>query len=206
MQQQHHHACHPKSQYFQSRGELESRPALQRRFRKEDLKDAHVISQVDRKFIACLIRDDDGDDDDDESGREAASGNGGGRALVLIDQHAADERVRVERFLKELCLGFLQQHHQQHQDAFEEGVGVKTKVLSPAIPVLLTRHEAMRLAGSDLFQQAFECWGITFENLGSVRSGEVTAGNGAYSQVFVRSVPTVVGEKVRANNSYTSVY
>lgn len=194
---QHHHACGPASHYFQSQGKLESRPALQRRFRKEDLKDAHIISQVDRKFIACLIRDDGGDDDDDST-RERTSG--GGRALVLIDQHAADERVRVERFLKELCLGFLQR--QQHrQNVLGESVGVKTKVLSPPVPVLLTRHEVMRLAGSNTFQQAFECWGITFENLASVGSGEGIANDGTYSQVFVHSVPTVVSEKVRADGS-----
>jgi DNA mismatch repair protein MLH3 len=179
------HACHSKhqstSRYFQA-GHInaESTPPS-RRFDKEDLLNAQVLDQVDRKFIACLIHG-----DTDTVGDTDASG----RALVLIDQHAADERIRVERFLKELCLGFL-----QHNDRSN---GVKTKMLSPSVPVLLTRHEALRLADSDVFRRAFECWGISFDDLSShsFHGGLDDAGGGGYVQVFVKSIPAVVSEKV----------
>ena len=181
-----HHACSRNqntSHYFQTGPtSAESKPPS-RRFRKEDLSNAQIISQVDRKFIACLIQDDTTISDNRVSSR----------ALVLIDQHAADERVRVERFLKELCLGFL-----QHSDTNN---GVKMKELSPSVPVLLTRHEALRLADSGVFQGAFECWGIMFDDLSSLSSHSIdggldtTRGEG-YVQVFVRSIPAIVSEKV----------
>lgn len=197
MQDSHHnrHACHSNhqstSRYFQNgHTNAESKPPS-RRFRKEDLSSAHIISQVDRKFIACLIRDD-GDRTVDGNQGEACDT----QALVLIDQHAADERVRVERFLKELCLGFLQ--HGGNVD------GVTTRTLTASVPVLLTRHEASCLAQSDIFQQAFERWGISFDDLSSMTSrdwdgGLDDSGGGGYVQVFVKSVPAVVGDKVCPN-------
>jgi len=184
------HACHTKnestSRYFQA-SHINSTESMapSRRFRKEDLSTAQVINQVDRKFIACLIQDNPG---------TVVSGEGDNvtrnQALVLIDQHAADERVRVERFLKELCLGFL--HHG------ETGNGVQTIILSPSVPVLLTRHEALRLADSEVFQRAFECWGVLFDDLSSLSSDAFDGGldKEGYVQIFVRSVPVIVSEKV----------
>jgi len=186
-----HHACNSKhegvSRYFHyGHTNPKSKPPS-RRFSKEDLSNAYIITQVDRKFIACLIRD--GvkipDGDQDQVGRA--------QTLVLIDQHAADERVRVERFLKELCLGFL--HHHDKVD------GVPIRMLTQSVPVLLTRHEASCLAQSDIIQRAFECWGVTFDSLSSLTSpvwdGDLDDINQErYVQVFVRSVPMVVCDKV----------
>ncbi|KAJ7050470.1 hypothetical protein C8F01DRAFT_1092311 [Mycena amicta] len=62
-------------------------PAFLHRFQKADLRNVEIIEPVDCKFIVCLINN----------------------TLVLIDQHAADERVLVEQFLKQLWdlyLGF----------------------------------------------------------------------------------------------------
>lgn len=60
------------------------------RFTKEALRNCQVVSQVDNKFLlvkmAAVRRGDDFAD-----------------ILVLIDQHAADERCRVEQLFDELC-------------------------------------------------------------------------------------------------------
>ncbi|KAI7853459.1 hypothetical protein BDC45DRAFT_570237 [Circinella umbellata] len=50
------------------------------RLSKEDLKDAQVLGQIDNKFILIKL-------------------NTNGRQLLLVDQHAADERVQLERML-----------------------------------------------------------------------------------------------------------
>lgn len=186
-----HSHRHQTSQYFQY-GHASSSMDIQtpmRRFRKEDILAAQILNQIDRKFIACLIRDSEMDESDGTTPPPLSSS---GRALVLIDQHAADERIRVERFLKDLCLGFL------GMDEAEDSV--KTKTLTPAVPVLLTDHEAARLADSEEYQVAFRSWGIKFCDLSVVRSiprdGDDDAVAKGYTQVFVQGIPSVVSEKV----------
>ena len=55
------------------------------------LANAHVLRQVDNKFILASLSC-------SSNGEESSS-------LVLIDQHAADERVKVEGFFQQLCSG-----------------------------------------------------------------------------------------------------
>jgi DNA mismatch repair protein MLH3 len=67
------------------------------RLSKAALANATIIGQVDKKFILALV----------EPGKRATLGNesegSGHPVLVLIDQHAADERCRVEDLYKEIC-------------------------------------------------------------------------------------------------------
>ena len=64
------------------------------RLSKGDLRRARVIAQVDRKFILAKMHT----SSDSDSTQDPSS-----ELLVLIDQHAADERVQVETLFKELC-------------------------------------------------------------------------------------------------------
>ncbi|KAF7302005.1 Mismatch repair-related protein [Mycena indigotica] len=132
------------------------------RFKKSDLQNARVIEQIDRKFVACLIDD----------------------TLVLIDQHAADERIRVERFLKELCLGYLA------NAAHKEHGGIKTRKLDPPLPVLVTCHEASHLAKQQVGIELSH-WGFGF-----VDTGDKPVESSGYTQVFVDSLPEVVADKL----------
>ncbi|KAI5818817.1 hypothetical protein BZA77DRAFT_277344 [Pyronema omphalodes] len=65
-------------------------PGLSRigKLTKSGLSSASVIAQVDNKYILCKL----------PNSHEAPT-------LVIIDQHAASERVRVEELFKELCEG-----------------------------------------------------------------------------------------------------
>ncbi|KAG6877215.1 hypothetical protein C0992_010608 [Termitomyces sp. T32_za158] len=169
------------------------------RFRKQDLCRAVVINQVDTKFIACLIEDH--IDDDDESLPDTNTSCAKGHVLVLVDQHAADERIRVERFLNELCSGFLHSRHGKYPDAG----GVQVKELLPPLPILLTLHEAQRLSESLEVREAFHSWGFQFEIREMMAGDEVSSDNGSadsgYTQVLVRSVPEVVSDKVESRSS-----
>ncbi|KAI9241109.1 MAG: hypothetical protein BYD32DRAFT_484405 [Podila humilis] len=59
---------------------------------KELLKQARVVAQLDNKFILCVMQ------------ATSRSLNRQMEALVVVDQHAADERVRVEKLMQEMCL------------------------------------------------------------------------------------------------------
>ncbi|KAJ9642348.1 DNA mismatch repair protein [Coniosporium tulheliwenetii] len=69
------------------------------RLSKVALRDAEVIAQVDKKFILAKL----GSPRIDATDRNG-TGSDTKQILVLIDQHAADERCRVEDLLAELCM------------------------------------------------------------------------------------------------------
>lgn len=162
----------------------DSTSASSRRFQKDDLRNAQVIDQVDRKFIACLIND-------SSTGTTTTR-----RTLILIDQHAADERVRVERFLKELCLGYLSNVNARG----DKNNFLRLRDLTPPVPILLSWQEERQLRNLST-GRVFEHWGFNFvepsaETSYKTEQGLDAGSTSGYSQVFVRCVPEVVADKV----------
>lgn len=148
---------------------------------------------MDRKFLACVLpaissggflRDE-----------ERSCDNIDGGILVLIDQHAADERIRVERYMRELCKGFT-----------SSSKGPDLRALDPPIRVLLTRREVETLERSDIAKDAFRKWGIRFgPSCTAERDEQVVSaffpknpnpeGTGC-AHIEVQTVPDVVADKV----------
>ncbi|KAL1739993.1 hypothetical protein HDZ31DRAFT_48388 [Schizophyllum fasciatum] len=181
----------------QGRAVQEARQASQ--LTTDDLRRAQVIAQVDCKFIACVM----------PPAPQAEDPNGGSprrdrAGLVLIDQHAADERVRVERYLRELCAGFTA--------ARAESGGVRCRMLDPPKAILLTRKER-QLLYVEGNRRAFGWWGLRFADApefgelvtgdeGAMDNGDGQGENGgsAYAQVEVVTVPEVIAEKLLLEN------
>jgi len=147
---------------------------------KDDLARMKVINQLDRKFIICAVDENRGIDG---SGQAYDSPR---RMLVLVDQHAASERVRVEGFLKTLSHDFLNFGSNENQTADR----VK---LDPPHPMFLSRREASRLreARSILARWCFDLSWPESESCDQIINED------AYEQFLVHSVPHVVSEKVR---------
>lgn len=186
------HGCHRHPRFSPSAQQEVASGTSTHRYRKADLLNAHVINQVDRKFIACLISD------SGESDIDGVVAEGHGiRSLVLIDQHAADERVRVERLLRPLCIGFLE----SMSGGEDKNRTVETRELSPAVPILLTSYELSILAGDLRIRRTFRNWGFGFGELGTANELSDGVTGSGYVQVIVRSIPEVVADKASLSNS-----
>ncbi|KAL5636698.1 hypothetical protein ACGC1H_000607 [Rhizoctonia solani] len=160
------HTGFPLKNHWASNLTQSSQPIL-KSFSRTDLRDSEVIAQVDTKFIACVFR-------------ITATSE---RILVLVDQHAADERVRVERYLKRLCTGFI-------QDTVES-----FRFDSP-IKILLARREAEILARSDLLN-ALSRWGLCVDiHVPSPLDGRNSTEGRDFCQADVLFVPDVVSKRL----------
>ncbi|KFY30448.1 hypothetical protein V493_01903 [Pseudogymnoascus sp. VKM F-4281 (FW-2241)] len=139
----HHHTC---TQEAIDRAFQVSAGSSTGRLSKSGLQSARVIAQVDRKFILARM--------------PAATASGGAVVgedmLVIIDQHAADERCRIEALMAGFCLKPLPSRGMGH-DGLVPGVQVerleKSIVFEVAGPEsdLLERH-----------RQHFADWGVLY--------------------------------------------
>ncbi|CAL9686597.1 unnamed protein product [Knipowitschia caucasica] len=130
------------------------------RFSKAMIPTMKVINQVDKKFLACLLNT-----REDLTVGESNAGN----LLVLVDQHAAHERVRLENLIA---------------DAYEEGSGDKrlsSSIISPPLEVCLPVEDQRILRSCEAHLQ----------DLGL----EVTFSLMEDSRVFIGKVPMCFTEK-----------
>ncbi|KAL4978119.1 hypothetical protein BDW66DRAFT_131036 [Aspergillus desertorum] len=122
------------------------------KLRKRDLQTARVIGQVDRKFILVQM------------GPVDAS------SLVFIDQHAADERCRIERLFEDFFNG-----------SQVQTVGVEPVVIAiPAVETSLFKRQA----------KFFQSWGIEYVVEHTARTD--------MASITVSALPTLIAERCRA--------
>lgn len=147
------------------------------RLDKGHLRAARVLGQVDRKFIACVV-------DPDSSENSLDEDTTLGSSLLLVDQHAADERVRVERFQRDLCTGFLKSETEQRK-------------LQPPVAVLLTAREVEQITSSTDLLDIMKRWGFTFSN-NTTGCSTINVANpkADYLQVLVDGIPALLANKV----------
>lgn len=126
---------------------------------------AKALGQVDRKFIACVLD------------ANAMPNRPSQPVLVIIDQHAADERVSVERILEELCLGFLDDT-------------VETIKPDPS-PVLVLSREEVTSLGTLGALNVLRRWGIGLDVPGT---------DDDYVQVTVQAVPKALAARLGAKD------
>lgn len=123
------------------------------------LASAQVIGQVDRKFI--LIK---APVDEEKPGH----------LLILLDQHAADERCRVEALLSNYFLPLREGH-----------VEANTTALAPPLQFDVDAHEQPLLARSQAY---FKHWGLQYDILGASDST---------SLLRVKALPASIAERCR---------
>lgn len=147
--------------------EAENLSPFKGRLSKNALQKAEVIAQVDCKFILIKMA-------------AASNLNEPGSVLTLVDQHAADERCRVEKLFEEFFLptaltGDTGQHVEVHT----------TELLPPII--FETSAGEFRLLRK--YSQFFTFWGCRYE---LSKSSETRGG-----KVCLRTLPTGIVERCR---------
>nr|XP_008514676.1 PREDICTED: DNA mismatch repair protein Mlh3 isoform X6 [Equus przewalskii]XP_014591207.1 DNA mismatch repair protein Mlh3 isoform X7 [Equus caballus] len=132
------------------------------RFTKEMIHSMQVLQQVDNKFIACLM-----------STKTEENGEAGGNLLVLVDQHAAHERVRLEQLIID-----------SYEKQQPQGSGRKkllSSTISPPLEISVTEEQ----------RRLLRCYHNSLEDLGL----EILFPDTSDSLVLVGKVPLCFAER-----------
>ncbi|KAI4157786.1 MAG: hypothetical protein LQ342_008008 [Letrouitia transgressa] len=162
---------------------IQSSSSFSAKLSKHSLESARILAQIDRKFILALVCKIPNDSKLDPSTSEH-------QILILIDQHAADERIRVEFLLAELCN--VPATSTNTRSSLDQVSGIEAVVLSKPIRFHIQSREV------DLFKSHasyFARWGILFD-LSSAPSKEHTVRES--DTVTVKTLPPTVAERCRS--------
>ncbi|XP_057588181.1 DNA mismatch repair protein Mlh3 isoform X3 [Hippopotamus amphibius kiboko] len=132
------------------------------RFTKEMIHSMQVLQQVDNKFIACLM-----------STKTEENGEAGGNLLVLVDQHAAHERIRLEQLIID-----------SYEKQRPQGSGRKkllSSTISPPLEITVTEEQ----------RRLLRCYHKNLEDLGL----EIIFPDTSDSLVLVGKVPLCFVER-----------
>lgn len=133
------------------------------RLSKHGLQHAEIIKQVDAKFILINIIE-----------------TGGRKVLVIVDQHAADERIRVEALMEEFF---------QPPSLPDGHIGIAPGVrIAPVEKTIRFEIDAMEGQKLDVQKQYFANWGIMFDIR---QTGRET------SQVIITALPPGIIERCK---------
>ncbi|OJJ44779.1 hypothetical protein ASPZODRAFT_168461 [Penicilliopsis zonata CBS 506.65] len=132
--------------------------SYQGRISRNQLQTATVIAQVDQKFILTKM--------------QVTNGKNSGFMLALIDQHAADERCRIEQLFRDLVSDSLQ---------------VQTIAVKPIAFQVSPREATLLRRASDFFTR----WGIGYD---------VGLQEGSHL-VSVHTLPVLIAERCRLESS-----
>lgn len=167
-----HYTEHDLTQHFS-----ESCLGASSKLSKQALSSARVIRQVDAKFILCSVK----------------SSEGGEKSLVLVDQHAASERVILERLLDELCIPT---DPISPLASFTSNIGCKSAVQTK----LLEKPQRFQISKQehDLFFQhstRFADWGILYDLISTAVSGESQRQDIKRHIISVTTLPPGIAER-----------
>ncbi|MCJ1379457.1 DNA mismatch repair protein [Xylographa soralifera] len=158
------------------------------RVAKHDLRNAEIIAQVDNKFILIKVA----------LGSSARIGeeklSDGKSMLVLVDQHAADERIRVEALLADLCVKATPTSTTLVSTlGFHSGIET-TKLPKPITFPIKTRELVLLEKNAAHFAK----WGIIY-NLNRSSLGNDRAEPNHESTIVVLTLPAAIAERCRVD-------
>jgi len=167
----HHHHC---TDIDIDRAFKECSAGINGRISKDALKNAEVVSQIDKKFILVKL-------DVTKSVEDSTAGEG--EMLAIIDQHAADERIRIEQLMEELCTP------PASNSSTASESGILTMPLDRPLMFEVPPKEVQILQRR---RQHFANWGILYD---FPQTGTGSATGQAAQRLIVRSLPPGILER-----------
>ncbi|OJD29956.1 dna mismatch repair protein [Diplodia corticola] len=123
---------------------------------KQALRMAKVVAQVDKKFILVVMQ---ATSASARTIHERATAQPK-QLLVLIDQHAADERCRVEELFAELCLPNPSAEAKECRSSHGHMSRIKTSAVANTLYFELSAQEARLL---EMYASHFSDWGVVYD-------------------------------------------
>ncbi|KAI1118065.1 hypothetical protein F5Y14DRAFT_400980 [Nemania sp. NC0429] len=155
-------------------GPSEAGPPIQGRVSKAALRSAEIIAQVDRKFIFAKVLA-------DPSTSKIREPQPTASLLLIIDQHAADERCRVE--------SLMESYFESMDNETSTAYIARTEPLEQPLKFDISVREATQLEGTITH---FAHWGIYYHAMPIYLTG--TAGP---RQIEVTKLPPSIAERCR---------
>ena len=184
LRRSHHHISHAEIQKVFTRASA----SFSTRLSKESLSKAKVIAQVDKKFILVRMNAPSVRNDHEQSKSSAE------QLIVLIDQHAADERIRVEELLQDLCVA-PRPEACTIRSSMNQASAVDTILLEKPItfPIQAQDHRLFTTHCDH-----FAAWGILLD-LSAPLSGPTTV-ESPTCKLIVRTLPAAIAERCRTDH------
>lgn len=157
------------------------------RLSKDALRGAEVISQVDKKFILVRMAGSSADYD-------AISTTD---IMVLVDQHAADERIQVEALLSGLCNPPQSGLHSNYQS--DLGVSSLTDfvIFEKPLQFAVSPHEHTHF---ETFAASFASWGILYDTRSAAAPKSAPdMVERDKCKLLVKAVPPVIAERCKTD-------
>ena len=173
----------------------ESASLFAAKFSKDALGRSRLIAQVDRKFLLVCMEISPGKGVLEEEEEEEAAGLHPPGVLVLIDQHAADERIRLEEILADLCRG-PSPEARIAPAAIHPQSAIATIILPRPITFAIHHREGhLFMADASHFAE----WGILYSLEPRKEQDQSKTLQPAGFQLIVRALPEAIAERCRVD-------
>jgi DNA mismatch repair ATPase MutL len=144
----------------------------------ENLRTARFIAQVDRKFLICRV-------DATIEQHEAHKKSGVLGYIVAIDQHAAHERIRLEKVISQLLQGFICDD-------------LKTVAISrDKQKVIVSQSESDTFRGIPAMTRLLCRWGMIVEGLKGYE-GNTSENND--KDIYIQTVPEILANRFQGDS------
>ncbi|KAF1926092.1 uncharacterized protein M421DRAFT_102711 [Didymella exigua CBS 183.55] len=157
------------------------------RLSKDALRSAEVLSQVDKKFILVKLT---GLPADSKTTSDAD-------IMVLIDQHAADERIQVEALLSDLCRSSQNSMHVGYKSNLGLSSSIETDILEKPLQFAISPHEHTHFR---TFAANFAAWAILYD-ISTATASKSRPGSSDKSdcKISIMALPPVISERCKTD-------